>query len=49
MNGLTATQAVQRFSRGGGRSPEGFGLGLAIAHQATLALGAQFLLAAGGR
>jgi signal transduction histidine kinase/CheY-like chemotaxis protein len=42
--GLPAAEAVERFSRGGARTGDGFGLGLSIAHQAALALGATLRL-----
>jgi signal transduction histidine kinase/ActR/RegA family two-component response regulator len=42
--GLPAAEAVKRFSRGGARTADGFGLGLSIAHQAALALGATLYL-----
>jgi CheY-like chemotaxis protein/nitrogen-specific signal transduction histidine kinase len=42
--GLPAAEAVKRFSRGGARTADGFGLGLPIAHQAALALGATLYL-----
>jgi signal transduction histidine kinase/CheY-like chemotaxis protein len=42
--GLPAAVAVERFSRGGARAADGFGLGLSIAHQAALALGATLRL-----
>jgi signal transduction histidine kinase/ActR/RegA family two-component response regulator len=42
--GLPAARAVERFSRGGARTADGFGLGLSIAHQAAAAIGAGFSL-----
>lgn len=42
--GLPAAEAVERFSRGGARTADGFGLGLSIAHQAALALNAALRL-----
>jgi signal transduction histidine kinase/CheY-like chemotaxis protein len=42
--GLPAAEAIERFSRGGARAADGFGLGLSIAHQAALALGATLRL-----
>jgi signal transduction histidine kinase/CheY-like chemotaxis protein len=42
--GLPAAEAIERFSRGGARAGDGFGLGLSIAHQAALALGATLRL-----
>ena len=42
--GLPAAEAIERFSRGGARAADGFGLGLSIAHQAALALGATLCL-----
>jgi signal transduction histidine kinase/ActR/RegA family two-component response regulator len=42
--GLPAAEAIERFSRGGSRTADGFGLGLSIAHQAALALGATLRL-----
>jgi signal transduction histidine kinase/CheY-like chemotaxis protein len=42
--GLPAAEAIERFSRGGTRTADGFGLGLSIAHQAALALGATLRL-----
>ena len=41
---LPAAEAIERFSRGGARAADGFGLGLSIAHQAALALGATLRL-----
>ena len=42
--GLPAAEAIERFSRGGARAADGFGLGLSIAYQAALALGATLRL-----
>jgi CheY-like chemotaxis protein/anti-sigma regulatory factor (Ser/Thr protein kinase) len=42
--GLPAAEAIERFSRGGARDADGFGLGLSIAHQAAVALGATLRL-----
>jgi signal transduction histidine kinase/CheY-like chemotaxis protein len=42
--GLPAAEAVERFSRGGARTADGFGLGLSIAHQSAVALGATLRL-----
>ncbi len=42
--GLSAAEAVARFSRGGARTADGFGLGLSIAQQAALAINATLRL-----
>ncbi len=42
--GLPAAEAVERFSRGGARTVDGFGLGLSITHQAARALNATLRL-----
>jgi signal transduction histidine kinase/CheY-like chemotaxis protein len=42
--GLPSAEAVERFSRGGARTADGFGLGLSIAHQAAVALNATLRL-----
>jgi len=41
---LPAAEAFERFSHGGARTADGFGLGLSIAHQAALALNANLSL-----